>query len=302
MTAKAVGRDLANVVARVPRLARRSGLELSARRVLEGMYAGRHRSPFHGSSMDFAEHRPYQPGDELRSIDWRAFGRTDRLLIRRYQDDRQLPLAVVLDSSASMAYGKPAKDDIAKLAAAALALMAIDQGDTVQVMAGANSAHWTPALSSASAAGRACETLFTSVSRGTADLAKVMQQVGDSLRRRTLVVLLSDLLTEVEPLAEVAAAMAARGHEVAVIQVLDRSEIDLPTQWGRVTLKDPEGSVPEFTCDAGRAKVAYDLAMAAHMDHCRNVLSAARADHLLLVSDEDVAQALGTWLAQRRRR
>jgi uncharacterized protein (DUF58 family) len=252
--------------------------------------------------MDFAEHRPYQPGDELRSIDWRAFGRTDRLLIRRYQDDRQLPLSVVLDSSASMAYGKPAKDDIAKLAAAALALMAIDQGDTVQVMAGANSAHWTPALSSASAAGRACETLFASVSRGTVDLAQVMQQVGDSLRRRTLVVLFSDLLTEVEPLAEVAAAMAARGHEVAVIQVLDRSEIDLPTQWGRVTLKDPEGSVPEFTCDAGRAKVAFDLAMAAHVDHCRSVLSAARADHLLLVSDEDVAQALGTWLAQRRRR
>lgn len=302
MTAKSGGREVANVVARVPRLARRSGLELSARRVLEGMYAGRHRSPFHGSSMDFAEHRPYQPGDELRSIDWRAFGRTDRLLIRRYQDDRQLPLAVVLDSSASMAYGKPAKDDIAKLAAAALALMAIDQGDTVQVMAGANSAQWTPALSSASAAGRACETLFASVSRGTVDLPKVMQQVGDSLRRRTLVVLLSDLLTEVEPLAEVAAAMAARGHEVAVIQVLDRSEIDLPTQWGRVTLKDPEGSVPEFTCDAGRAKVAFDLAMAAHMDHCRSVLSAARADHLLLVSDEDVAQALGTWLAQRRRR
>ena len=302
MKAKVVGRDLANVVARVPRLARRGGLELSARRVLEGMYAGRHRSPFHGSSMDFAEHRPYQPGDELRSIDWRAFGRTDRLLIRRYQDDRQLPLAVVMDGSASMAYGEPAKDETAKLAGAVLALMAIDQGDTVQVMAGANPAQWTSALSSASAAGRACEALFTSVSRGTTDLAKVMQQVGDTLRRRTLVVLLSDLLTEVEPLADVAAAMAARGHEVAVIHILDRSEVDLPTQWGRVTLRDPEGGVPEFTCDAGRAKVAFDLAMAAHIDRCRSFLSAARADHLLLVSDEDVAQVLGTWLAQRRRR
>jgi uncharacterized protein (DUF58 family) len=284
----------------VPRLARLAGLELAARRVLEGLFAGRHRSPFHGGSVDFAEHRPYQPGDELRSIDWRAFARTDRLLIRRYHDERQLPLALVLDTSASMAYGAPSKDEVASLAAATLGLMALDQGDAVRVMAGPPT-QWSAGLSGPAVAARLCDLVGATPTHGTLDLAGLLRAVAARLERRTLVVLLSDLLAEIEPLAAAAAVLSARGHDLAVVQVLDRSELSLPESWGRVTLDDPEGGVQEFTCDVRRAKQAYDQAMARHLEGCRASLSSAGAEHLLLVSDEDVAQVLGSWLTRRRR-
>lgn len=289
------------LLARVPRLGRQGGLELVARRVLEGLYAGRHRSAFHGSSIDFAEHRPYQPGDELRAIDWRAFARTDRLLIRRFHDDRQLPLALMLDTSASMVYGEPTKHETAILAAAALGLLAIDQGDSVRVLAGP-ATQWTGDLGGAMGATRVAQVLETTKNAGVCDLPAMLRQASDLLTRRSLIVLISDLLCELGPLIPAVADLAARGHDVAAIQVLDRTELALPAEWGRVTMTDPEGREAPFSCDAAEARSAFDEAMAAHVGQCRSALTSARADHQVLVSDEDLAQVLSGWLQRRRRR
>lgn len=291
----------ATLLARTPRLGRQGGLELTARRVLEGIYAGRHRSAAHGSSIDFAEHRPYQPGDELRTIDWRAFARSDRLLIRRFHDDRQLPLALVVDGSASMAYGEPAKSDTAALIAAALGLLAIDQGDSVRLLTGAKQG-WSAELGGSLGAGRMVQALEETTPAGVCDLAAILRTTVDRLTRRSLVVVISDLLCEVAPLIAPAADLAARGHDLAVIQVLDRSEIALPVEWGRVTLTDPEGREEPFSCDTAAAHDAYDQAMAAHVETCRASFTAVRADHLLVTGDQPVAQVLGAWLERRRRR
>jgi uncharacterized protein (DUF58 family) len=288
------------VLNRTPRLAR-GGIELAARRVLEGLYAGRHRSSFHGSSIDFAEHRPYQPGDELRAIDWRAFARTDRLLIRRFHDDRQLPLVLMPDTSASMGYGEPPKHDTARLAAASLGLLAIDQGDAVRVCAGERT-RWTSDLGGAVGGVRLGQVLETLSTGGIGDIAAQLTAVGEVLTRRSLVVVLSDLLCELPPLATAGADLAARGHELAVIQVLDRSEVALPAEWGRVTMTDPEGRETPFSCDTAEARVAYDTAMAAHIDACRTTCLSVDADHLVLIGDEPIAQVLGAWLERRRRR
>jgi uncharacterized protein (DUF58 family) len=288
------------VLSQTPRLAR-GGIELAARRVLEGLYAGRHRSAFHGSSIDFAEHRPYQPGDELRAIDWRAFARTDRLLIRRFHDDRQLPLVLVPDTSASMAYGEPAKHDTARLAAASLGLLALDQGDAVRICAGPR-ASWTAELGGAVGGVRLGQTLENLVASGVGDLPAQLASMGDQLTRRSLVVVLSDLLCELAPLAAAAADLGVRGHEVAVIQVLDRSEVELPAAWGRVTMIDPEGHEQPFSCDTAEARAAYDAAMADHLAACRTACVSVDADHVLLVGDEPIAQVLGAWLERRRRR
>jgi uncharacterized protein (DUF58 family) len=289
------------LLAHTPRLARQGGLELTARQVLEGLYAGRHRSAAHGSSIDFAEHRPYQPGDELRTIDWRAYARTDRLLIRRFHDDRQLPLALIVDSSASMAYGKPPKRDTAILAAAALGLLAIDQGDSVRLLDGPTGS-WSSHLGGAMGASRLTQMLGDTRPTGACDLAGMLRSAVDLLTRRSLVVMVSDLLCEVDPLIAPAADLATRGHELAVIQVLDQTEVALPEEWGRVTMIDPEGREEPFSCDTAAARSAYDQAMAAHVAGCRDAFAAARADHLLLLSDQPVAQALGAWLERRRRR
>ena len=284
-----------------PRLGRQSGLELTARRVLDGLYSGRHRSAAHGSSIDFAEHRPYQPGDELRTIDWRAFARTDRLLIRRFHDDRQLPLALIVDHSASMAYGEPPKHDAALLTAAALGLLAIDQGDSVRLLADARSA-WTADLGGAMGATRLAQALESSTPSGICDLAAILRSVVDLLTRRSLVVIVSDLLCELAPLLPPAAEFAARGHELVVIQVLDPTEVELPAEWGRVTMTDPEGREEPFSCDTAEARSAYDQTMAAHVAECRQALAGVRADHVLMISDQPVAQVLGAWLERRRRR
>jgi len=289
------------LLANTPRLGRQGGLELTARRVLDGLYTGRHRSAVHGSSIDFAEHRPYQPGDELRTIDWRAFARTDRLLIRRFHDDRQIPVALIVDHSASMAYGEPAKHDTALLTAATVGMLAIDQGDTARLLADGR-ASWSADLGGALGAARLIQVLENSRPTGTCDLAAILRSTADLLTRRSLVVVVSDLLCEITPLLPPAAELAARGHELVVIQVLDPTEVELPESWGRVTLTDPEGHEEPFSCDTAAAQRAYNHAMAAHVAECRTGCAGVRADHLLMISDQPVAQVLGAWLERRRRR
>lgn len=286
----------------IPRLARRAGLELAARRALDGLYAGMHRTNQLGSSVDFAEHRLYQPGDDLRGIDWRAFARTDRLLLRRWHDERRLPLALLVDGSSSMDYGTPVKIVTAQIIAAALGLMAIDQGDEVRVLASADPAAWARSLGGPGSAGRLVAAIELEERRVRYDAVATLTAAADHLHRRSLIVLVGDLLTEPAPLAAAAAHAAGRGHEVAVIQVLDASELSLPAEWGRSLLVDPEGDLADVTCDAAEAKAGYDAAMAAHLAELHRRLGAARADHVLVKSSDDPGSALARWLLSRRRR
>lgn len=286
----------------IPRLARRAGLELAARRTLDGLYAGMHRTSQLGSSIDFAEHRLYQPGDDLRGIDWRAFARTDRLLLRRWHDERRLPLALLVDGSSSMDYGTPAKIATAQVIAAALGLMAIDQGDEVRVLSGADPSAWVRSLGGPGSAGRLVAAIELEERRVRYDAVATLTAAADHLHRRSLIVVISDLLADPAPLAAAAARAAGRGHEVAVIQVLDASELSLPAEWGRSLLVDPEGDIADVTCDAADAKPGYDAAMAAHLAELHRRLAAARADHLLVKSSDDPAAALARWLLGRRRR
>jgi uncharacterized protein (DUF58 family) len=284
-----------------PRLARRAGLELTARRVLDGLYAGNHRTAALGTSIDFAEHRPYQPGDDLRAIDWRAYGRSDRLLLRRWHDERRLPVALLVDGSTSMDYGTPPKIARARLVATVLGLMALDQGDEARVLEGEEARSWKPAHAGAGAAGRLAQALEEGRRTVTFDAAAALTAAATHLRRRSLVVLVSDLLCAPAPLAAAAALAARRGHEVAVLQPLDESELALEAGWGRSLLVDPEGSIPDVACDAAEAKDAYDRAMAAHLAELHRRLVAAGADHLLLRGAADPIPLLAGWLLARRR-
>ncbi len=285
--------------ATIPRLSQ-GALELAAKRAVEGLYAGRHRSPFTGSAVEFSDHRPYQPGDDLRSVDWKAYGRSDHLLIRRYREERDLPLVLVLDASASMDYGEPHKGEWARLALAALALLAIDQGDRVRVVV--DGMPVTGELGGPGAVPQVSTALDAVRWQGRGDAAAGATALAAWLTRRTLVVFISDLLGDPATLARPFGALAGRGHELAVIQVLDRSELALPAAWGACAIRDPEGRVPDLACDAVSAKAAYDAAMQAHLTAVRQSLAGCRADHHLIATDQDVANALGAWLHRRRRR
>jgi len=287
----------------VPRLANAADLELAARRIVEGLYAGRHRSPFTGSAVEFSDHRAYQPGDDLRAVDWKAFARSDHLLIRRYHEERDLPLVLVVDSSASMDYGDPSKAGWASTAAAALALLAVDQGDRVRLACGAATLDSiSPEVGGAGGVSRLLLQLAAATPRGPSDLPRLLDDLARRLERRTVVVLISDLLVAPATLAVPLGALAARGHELSAIQILDRTEIELPAAWGLSALADPEGATAPLTCDAAAAKPGYDALMQNHLSACRALLASCRGDHLLASTAEHVADALGGWLRRRRKR
>lgn len=290
-------------LASIPRLSASGSLELAARRVVEGLYAGRHRSPFHGPAVEFADHRAYQPGDDLKSVDWKVLARSDHLLVRRYREERDLPLTLVLDTSASMAYGAPAKDAWARLACAALGWLAIDQGDRVRLVHGAAQVDGrSPDLGGPGAVPRLVALLGHLPTAGASDLPRLLADLGARLERRTLLVVVSDLLVDPAELAKPLGALAARGHDLALIQVLDRSECALPAEWGAALLTDPEGRHGDVPCDADAAKAGFDTAMRDHVQACRRVAAGCRADHELAVTDEGAADVLGRWLHRRWRR
>ena len=293
-------------IATIPRLSQAAGLELAARRIVEGLYVGRHRSPYTGPATEFNDHRAYQPGDDLRSVDWKAYGRSDHLLIRRYREERDLPLALVLDTSASMAYGAqrngaPDKSTWAGLAAAVLGLLALDQSDRVRLVAGSADIEQCSAEHGGAAGAAALVYALAELTwRGAGDLPRLLTGLGGRLTRRTLVVVISDLICSPAELVRPLGALAARGHDLAVIQVLDRAEISLPADWGLSRLSDPEGRISPLTCDADAAKDGYDEAVRGHLAECRRVVAGCRGDHVLGVTDQPVVDVLGGWLHRRR--
>ncbi len=213
-------------------VAQLGGIELVARGVVEGFLAGLHRSPFRGFSVEFAEHRPYQPGDELRYLDWKMLGRSDRLYVKQYEEETNLRSMVLLDVSRSMDWsGAPrrlTKLDYAKRLAAALTLVLLRQRDATGligfdervrtvVRARARPRHWW--------------TLAAAVDRLTAGAGtaaeSALEQVTDLLRRRGLVVLVSDLLVERGLVLRLLRFLRHRGHQVAVFHVMDPAECTL---------------------------------------------------------------------------
>src|SRR5918996_667856 len=226
-------------------LAQLGGLEFVAREVVEGFLTGLHRSPHRGFSVEFAEHRMYQPGDDLRYIDWRMFGRSDRYYIKQFEEETNLRSYLLLDVSASMAWTSaqgmlPPKLWYAKQLAASLALMLLRQGDAVgligfdertraHVAPRGGRRHWYEIL-------RALHPLGAT---GKTDASTALRDLAGRLRRRGLVVLLSDLLVDPETTRLALRFLRHRGHEVLVFHLLDPGERELPGV-GDARFVDPE--------------------------------------------------------------
>ncbi len=213
-------------------VAQLGGIELVARGVVEGFLAGLHRSPFRGFSVEFAEHRPYQPGDELRYLDWKMLARSDRLFVKQYEEETNLRSMIVLDMSASMDWvgseGRLSKFEYAKRLVAALSLIMLRQRDATGliafdeavrevVRARARTRHWWSLL-------RAVEGLTPG--RGTA-AQPALRKVTDLLRRRGLVIFVSDLLFDRDLVLRSLQYLRHRGHQVMVFHIMDPGELIL---------------------------------------------------------------------------
>lgn len=212
-------------------LMRIKNLELRAKAVVEGFLTGLHRSPYHGFSVEFSEYRQYSPGDDPRYLDWRLFARSDRYYIKRFEDETNLRCWLLVDLSRSMGFGSSdtpnTKAEYAKTAAATLAYFMTLQRDAVGLMTFDETIReFLPARFRTGHMRRLMLGLENSLGGKNTDLITPIEQMADLVTKRGLVVLISDVLTPVEPLKKSLSYLRSRGHEVLLLRVLDPRETD----------------------------------------------------------------------------
>jgi uncharacterized protein (DUF58 family) len=306
-------------------LAALDGLTLRARHIIEGFVAGSHRSPFQGSSVEFSEYREYVPGDEIRHVDWKVYGRTDKLFVKRYVDETNLHAYLVLDQSASMSYragiAPLEKLEYAKCVLAALAWLMLRNGDSIGVAladtkiqqwlpAASHNRHWDRILEIFENPREVVETPLPNRMKrqkrsrppaGT-DLGSVLSDVAGRLSQRSVVVVASDFLDDLEPLMAGVEQLRLSGHDVVLFQVLDRDEVTFPFT-GNVKFEDLELSA---TTELETNSIRFEYLK--FFEQAQNELTSRSrnlgAGFQCVVSDEDFGQALHGFLtsyaAQRR--
>jgi uncharacterized protein (DUF58 family) len=210
-------------------LSRIGNLELVARHVVEGFITGLHHSPNFGLSVDFAEHRPYMPGDDIRRIDWRVYARTDRHYIKQFEADTNTDFTVVLDTSASMGFASQgiSKFDYARYLAACLLYMSGRQRDRVglALFSGTELERIPPGAKHLDLALHALDRAQTS---GSGTLLQPLRKLSEHMRRRSIVAVISDFYEEATAVTEAVRQLRQRGNDVIVFHILDRAELDDP--------------------------------------------------------------------------
>lgn len=287
-------------------LRRVAKLQVLAREVVEGFCAGRHRSPHKGFSVEFREHRPYVRGDELRNIDWKVFGKSDRLFIREFEEETNLRCTLLVDQSGSMAYsgsrsGGLSKGDYAVRAAAALAYLMLAQQDAVGLVTFDNQPRdHVPPRSRPSHLRAILGALTRESSRRETDLGGVFHRLVPKLHRRGLLIILSDAMGDIDSVGRALAHFRAAHHELIFFQVLDPDEIDFPFD-GRVQFRDLENPSHQETVDAPSLRDAYRERFAEHERALQGVCRKHRVDLVRLITDRPLADALHAYFSLRRR-
>ncbi len=282
-------------------LARISDLELLARTVVDGFMHGVHRSVRKGSSLDFAEHRAYQPGDDLRRVDWRLFARTDRYYVKQYEADTNVSVWFALDTSASMdfATGPVTKFDYARFLVASLAWLSKQQGDRVGLVTmGDDLGEVIPP--SARHLQRILHTLARTRASGRGRLLDTLERVAHVTTRAGVVVVVSDCYEPPDRLGRALDGMRARGHDVIVFHPMDPGERELAFA-APLTIEDAE-SGQRLPLRPDELRKQYREAFAAHRNALTKRLAAARADYVPLHTDEPLDRALHAYLDMRAMR
>lgn len=277
-------------------------LFLESRGAVEGNLAGRHRNRRHGSGTEFSDHRPYIPGDDPRRIDWKVLGRTERWYLRQYQDETNLRVYLVVDRSASMGYGSAGttKYDYACKLAAALGYIVVRNRDSVglHLYAGgpietAPARHTLPHLN------HCLERLRQSRPDGTTATSDTLHRIAESIRRRALIVVISDLLDDQEAVVKALAHFRRQHHDVILFQVLDPLELDIS--------KAPDGDYEDLetgerlTTSPQALAPTYQAVFGEFLQGYRRAAAELRIDYRLANTAEPVIPFVRHYLEQRER-
>lgn len=293
------GSDAAVKTFFAPQLAERlSALPLVTRRAMLGTVSGRHQSPHRGSSVEFAEYRRYQPGDDLRRLDWRAYGRSDRHYVKEFEADTNLRLVLVVDGSGSMGFGD--KLHAARQIASTLAYIAINQGDAAGLICSSeDGGELLPPRRTAGQVSVLFEQLEAIRARGVTKLEETLHQLAEMIRERALIVVISDLLFEPALLRSSAEHLAFRKHDVAVFHLMD--PIELQPDWDRpIRLEDME-SDESIMVDPDVIADGYDEAVREFIDEVERISRETSVDYHRVMLDRPIEESLMRFLAGRGR-
>ncbi|HWA97444.1 MAG TPA: DUF58 domain-containing protein [Pirellulales bacterium] len=286
-------------------LASLQGLELRARLIVEGYVSGVHRSPYHGFSIEFAEHREYVPGDDLRYVDWKVFGKTDKVYLKQYEEETNLVGYMLLDTSESMRYKSDAaalsKLEYAQCVAGSLAYLILQQQDSVGLVTFDNEVRaLLRATSNPSHLKQILQVMEETVPERKTNTGPIFHDLAERLKKRGIVIILSDLFDDVNAMLAGLKHFRHRRHEVILFHVLDPAELDFP--FDRVTLFKGLEQLPEVLADPRSLRKAYLEEFRAFQKQVRLGCRAQGIDYIEMRTDQPLDLALSSYLAHRMAR
>jgi uncharacterized protein (DUF58 family) len=283
-------------------LNRVSGLEITARRIVEGFVNGLHESPYKGASVEFAEHREYVPGDDLRRLDWKVFAKTDRFYVKEYEEETNLKAYLVVDVSKSMLFKSDglSKLDFARQVAAALAYLIQRQGDAVAlILFDSKVKKFMPPANSPAHLRAVFSALAETEPEEKTDVGAIFHEIAERLRQRSMVVVVSDLFDDPERVASGLSHMAHRGHDVVVFHVFDKAELSFPYE--SMTRFEGLEIDEKLLADPKSLRDAYLAEVASFQHRVKAACLAGRMDYVVLDTSRSPAIPLASYLAMRAR-
>lgn len=282
-------------------IAKLSGIELKAKLVVEGFITGLHRSPYHGFSVEFAEHRQYRHGDELRHLDWKVFGRTNKFYVKQFEEETNMRGMIAVDCSGSMAYsskGIISKFDYSAYLAAALAMLMIKQRDAVGLaLYDTEIKQFLPANSKPSYISQILKTLETAEPSNETGTASSLERLAEKIKRRGMVIVISDFFDDPKSVMKALKHFRHQNHEVIVFQILDPRELDFKIG-NAATIKDMETG-EEMITQPFQIQKAYSVAVQDFIDSIRRECRNHNIDYNLIDTSQPFDKAMRAYLTKR---
>ncbi len=281
-------------------LSRIGNLKIRARTVVEGVLTGLHKSPHHGSSIEFAEHKEYSPGDDIRHIDWKAYARMDRYYVKKFEDETNLRCYLLVDNSASMGYGEGSENKLeyARVLAAAFAYLLLRQQDAPGLTVFNSSVNtFIPPRGTSSHYQELLEALVRMQPQGTTDLAAAIGRTAETLHGRNLVVVISDFFDPEGDVQRVLARLRARKNDVVLFQVLHDHELNLP--FDHLTQFEDLESDAMLLADPDAIRQEYRKVFGSFLDKLREGCLQAGIGYQQAISNQPHEQPLLAYLKKR---
>ncbi len=287
-------------------LARIQSLDLRARLIVEGLMTGMHRSPYQGISVEFAQHRPYVPGDDIRHVDWKVFGRSDKIYLKQYQEETNLHLICVVDASESMgftsfdkeSFGPWTKYDHATAIAASLSYMAIQQQDSVGLAVFDQTLNKYFKPSNIPAQWRIItKELQTIPKLAKTNTGKILDQLAEKLHHRSLIVILSDFFDDLDSIKQGLRHLRYKKHEIMMFQILDPQEVDFPFE--DVTMFKGLEEMGDLLTEPRALRAGYLEQLKMFTDSLQKMCRGMNIDFTRMNSGETLDVSLSGFLAHR---